>query len=67
MATQPEYSAVANALVKECNAAIGALQGWEAMMVRQYITPDKIASGAGAAAKIAVDTLDAFRAQEKTS
>lgn len=66
MATQAEYTAVANALVKECNAAIGALDSWEATMVRSYLSPDKIAAGAGAAAKTAVDTLDAFRAQEKT-
>jgi hypothetical protein len=51
--------------VKECNAAIGQLQGWESMMVKQYLTPDKIAAGAGAAAKTAIDALDAVRAAEK--
>lgn len=63
MATQAEYTVVANALVKELNAAIGQLQGWTAMMVREYLTPDKIAQGAGEAAKTAVDTLDAYRAK----
>jgi hypothetical protein len=65
MASQAELTAVANALVKECNAAIGQLQGWESMMVKQYLTPDKIAAGAGAAAKTAIDALDAVRAAEK--
>lgn len=61
MATQAEYTVVANALVKELNAAIGQLNGWEAGMVRTYLTPDRVAAGAGEAAKTAVDTLDAYR------
>ncbi len=63
MATQAEYSAVANALVVEINNAIDAspYQG----IIRSYLSADKINSGAGAAAKTAVDTLDAFRAEKQ--
>lgn len=65
MGTQVEYSVVANALVKEANNAIGQLSGFEQNLIRSYLTPDKINAGCGAAAKTAVDTLDAFRAEKQ--
>lgn len=65
MATLQEYTVVANALVKEINNAIATLPGFEQTMVRNYLTADKINIGAGAGAKTAVDTLDAFRAEKQ--
>lgn len=65
MATQQEYTVVANALVKEVNDFIGTLPEWQQSMVRGYLTPDRINAGAGAGAKTAVDTLDAFRAEKQ--
>ena len=67
MASQAEYSAVANAMVRAANQFVESLSGFEGAMVRQYVTADKINAGAGALAKTAVDTLDAFRAKEKAS
>lgn len=65
MATQQEYTVVANALIKELNNFISTLPGFEQGMVRNYLTTDKINAGAGAAAKTAVDSLDAFRAEKQ--
>ena len=66
MATQPEYTAVANALVKLINDTIDGLSPFDQGMIRQYLSAGKISAGAGAAAKTAVDTLDEFRALEKS-
>ena len=62
MATQAEYTAVANALVALITSKIQLLPSWE----QGFIPVDKIPMAAGAAAKTAVDTLDAFRAKEET-
>lgn len=64
MATQQEYSAVANALVKEINDFIATLPEFEQSIIRSHLPPEKINAGAGAGAKTAVDTLDAFRAKK---
>ncbi len=58
MATQQEYSFVANALVALIHHSIEQLPGWEQGMIPQ----DKIPAAAGAAAKTAVDALDQYRA-----
>lgn len=63
MATQQEYTVVANALVKEINTAID--NSPMAGLIRNYLTADKINEGAGAGAKTAVDALDAFRAEKQ--
>lgn len=63
MATQQDYTAVANALVKFFNDELQLIPGWE----RSYIPVEKIPEAAGATAKVAVDALDAFRAKEPTS
>lgn len=57
-ATQGDYTAVANALVKLILAEEQQLPGWE----QAWIPQDKIPAAAGAAAKVAVDALDAYRA-----
>lgn len=62
MATQADYTAVANDLVKFFTDEIHTLPGWE----QHFIPLDKIPMAAGAVAKRAVDTLDAFRAKETT-
>ena len=62
MATQMEYTAVANALVKLINNAIAGLNSFDQAIISGYLSSAKINEGAGAAAKVAVDTLDAFRA-----
>jgi hypothetical protein len=61
MTTQAEYTAVANAILKIINGEIAAdVPGWAQGMI-----PAGMASSlAGACAKTAVDTLDAFRAGE---
>lgn len=66
MATKAEYTAVANALVKLIDGSIAQLGAFEQDMIRQYLTPEKINQGAGTAAETAVDTLDAYRALEKS-
>ena len=65
MATQAEYTAVANALVPELKADIDseltkAGYGWAAGMIPAELVPEI----AGACAKKAVDTLDALLAKE---
>ncbi len=57
MATQAEYTAVANDLVKFFTDEIHTLPGWE----QSFIPMDKVPAAAGAVAKRAVDTIDAFR------
>lgn len=57
MATQGDYTAVANALVALANEKIALLPDWE----QSFIPKDKIPAACGAAAKTAVDTLDAYR------
>jgi hypothetical protein len=61
MATQAEYTAVANAVLKVINGEIATeVPGWAQGMI-----PAGLASSlAGACAKTAVDTLDAFRSSE---
>jgi hypothetical protein len=61
VATQAEYTAVANAVLKVINGEIATeVPGWA-----QGMMPAGLASSlAGACAKTAVDTLDAFRASE---
>lgn len=66
MATQAEYTVVANALVRLIETSIAQLNSFEQGMIREYLTPDKINQGAGTAAETAVDTLDAYRALEKS-
>ncbi|HZS57557.1 MAG TPA: hypothetical protein VFA65_24365 [Bryobacteraceae bacterium] len=63
MATPAEYTAVANALLKLINGEISAdVPGWAQGMI-----PGGMAIQlANACAKTAVDTLDAFRATEKS-
>jgi hypothetical protein len=62
MATQADYTAVANALVKFFTDQVHRLpEPWQG-----FIPMEKIPTAAGATAKVAVDALDAFRAQEKT-
>ncbi len=58
MATQQEYSFVANALVALIHGGIEKLPGWE----QGFIPMDKIPAAAGEAAKCAVDALDQYRA-----
>lgn len=61
MATQAEYTAVANALQKLIQADVNAdVPGWAQGMIPADLAP----SLAGACAKLAVDTLDAYRAKE---
>ncbi len=57
MATQDDYSAVANALVLLIHNSIAKLPPWE----QSFIPQDKIPAAAGAAAKVAVDALDKHR------
>jgi len=59
MATQADYTAVANALVKFFTNEIHTLPGWE----QNYIPIAKVPAAAGATAKVAVDALDAYRSQ----
>lgn len=61
MATPAEYTAVANDLVKLFTDEVHLLPGFE----QSFIPMDKIPEAAGTVAKRAVDTLDAYRAQEK--
>ena len=61
MATQGDYSAVANALVAYAKSEIEQLPGFE----QSLIPMQKLPAAAGAAAKVAVDTLDAYRAKVK--
>ena len=63
MATQAEYTAVANALLVAINGDIATeVPGWEQDMIPNSFR----APLAGQLAKIAVDTLDALRNQETT-
>jgi hypothetical protein len=59
MATPADYTAVANALARFFTDEIHQLPGWE----QGFIPMDKVPAAAGATAKVAVDALDAFRAQ----
>jgi len=63
MATQAEYTAVANAVLKVINGEITAdVPGWAQGMI-----PAGMATSlAGAVSKTAVDTLDAYRANDPT-
>jgi hypothetical protein len=62
MATQPELTAVANALAKALQGDINAMvPSWAQGM----IPANEANILGGQLAKIAVDTLDAFRAMEK--
>ena len=63
MATQAEYTAVANALLKLMQTEEQQLPGWE----QAFIPQDKLPAAAGTAAKVAVDALDAYRAQQTVS
>jgi hypothetical protein len=59
--TQAEYSAVANAMLKQIHGDIAAkVPGWE----QSFIPADLAPTLAGELSKIAVDTLDAYRANE---
>lgn len=58
MANQGDYSVVANALVSLIHQSIAKLPAWE----QGFIPMDKIPAAAGAAAKVAVDALDHYRA-----
>jgi len=61
VATQAEYTAVANAILKVIDGEIATdVPGWAQGMIPAGLAP----SLAGACAKTAVDTLDAFRASE---
>ena len=57
MATQGDYTAVANALMHLIYTSIGKLPPWE----QNYIPKEKIPAAAGQAAQVAVDALDAYR------
>ncbi len=57
MASSGDYTAVANALVVLIHQSIAKLPPWE----QGFIPQDKIPAAAGAAAKVAVDALDAYR------
>jgi hypothetical protein len=61
MATQGDYTAVANALVAFAMQNIRLLPTWE----QNFIPLDKLPAAAGAAAKVAVDTLDDYRSTEE--
>ncbi len=58
MPSQGEYSAAANALVVLIHQSIAKLPPWE----QSFIPQDKIPAAAGAAAKVAVDAAEAYRA-----
>ncbi len=58
MATQQEYSYVANALVAFAHKWIATLPAFE----QSFIPMDKVPAAAGATAKEAVDALDQYRA-----
>ncbi len=57
MASQQEYSFVANALVAFAHKWIAALPAFE----QSFIPMDKVPAAAGATAKEAVDALDQYR------
>ncbi len=57
MATQQEYTAVANALLALMKREEAKLPEWE----QAWIPQDKLPAAAGACAKVAVDALDAYR------
>lgn len=59
MATQGDYTAVANALLTLMRAEEEKLPGWE----QSFIPQDKLPEAAGTAAQVAVDALDAYRAK----
>ncbi len=58
MASQNEYSYVANALVAFAHKWIAQLPPFE----QRFIPLDKVPAAAGATAKAAVDALDQYRA-----
>ena len=58
MADQSDYTAVANALVRELTKDIDQVSGW----ARSFIPADLPQQLAGPLAKIAVDAVDAHRA-----
>ena len=58
MPSQGEYSAAANALVVLIHQSIAKLPPWE----QSFIPQDKIPAAAGAAAKVAVDAAETYRA-----
>ncbi len=60
MATPADYTAVANALLALMRNEEQKLPGWE----QAFIPNEKLPSAAGAAAKVAVDALDAYRARK---
>lgn len=62
MGTPDEYTAVANAMLKQIKGDIAAkVPGWE----QSWIPADLAPTLAGELSKIAVDTLDQYRANEK--
>lgn len=69
MATQQEYTGVANALVAKANSELDSLISqlpfFEQSMVRNWLTPARINAAAGVASQTAVDTLDAIRAEKQ--
>jgi hypothetical protein len=58
MATQADYTAVANALLQFMLTEEQQLPGWE----RAFIPQAKIPAAAGACAKVAVDAYEAYLA-----
>ncbi len=63
MASSGDYTAVANALVVLIHQSIAKLPPWE----QSFIPQGKIPAAAGAAAKVAVDALDQYRAAHPTA
>lgn len=62
MATPAEYTAVADALLKQIKGDIAVkVPGWEQGFIPSDLAPDL----ASELSKIAVDTLDQYRANEK--
>jgi hypothetical protein len=62
MASQGDYSVVANIYVALMHKYLAQVPPWE----QSFIPIDKIPEAAGVLAKAGVDGLDAYRATEKT-